>query len=199
MLAFFVRFCGEPPLILQRLLQCIFVWGRPASKGNPQKAQLIVVQTASDCEGGVASVTNIALADLAERYHKKFGTPIFPQAEAERILQGRGVVSVGTTLIYSTVPLLSEKYGNGSLGIAESQQQFCAERGWTKVLVLAYYPHAWRVIWIYERMGLEVIIPKDLPKMHPQANMSQWRHRRAVTSYLFELAARLFFLYKGYI
>lgn len=184
---------------LKRLLQCLFVWGRPAPRGNPADAQLVVVQAASALENGEASETNIALANMAQKHYERFGTPISPQLEVGLILQERGVPTVGTTKAYSDISILSAEYGTGSRAVAEIHAELCRQRGWTKVLAIAYQPHIWRVIWIYEKLGLEVMVPGGLPVFCPQGNMKQRRHRWVVTSYLFEWFARLWFLFNGYI
>ena len=195
---FLLRLLKEPGEVLLRLFQCFFVWGRPAPRGNPKEAQLIVVQAMSDCEGDVSSQTNLCVAGYVKGYYERFGTPIFPQAEVGRILERQGIPTVGRTAFYSTVDLRSHDYV-GSDGIARLQKRLCDERGWTRVLVVASYPHAHRACWIYERLGLEVIVPPALPKMRFEREFSQRRWRRPISAYSYELLARLFFLYKGLI
>ena len=199
MRAFLTRLLREPSVVLRRLLQCIFVWRVPNPCGNPATADLIVVQSASDCIGNATSTTNIALADAAQVLHETHGTPIFPQAEVGRVLNTRGVATIATTPIYSTISLLTSEYGAGSYDVALLHKQLCVKHGWTKVVVLAYHPHIVRVVWIYEKLGFEVIVPSNVPRMTYQSTASQWRHRRAITSLPYELAARLWFLYQGYI
>ncbi len=183
---------------LKRLFQCFTVWGQPAPSGNSEDAQLIVTQAMPDCEGSVSSDTKLELANLAQRHHQELGIPIFPQAEVGRVLENRGVRVIGSAPNQSTISLLSDEY-IGSHGIAQLQKDFCDSRGWTRVLVVVPYPHAWRAIWIYERLGFEVIIPPDLPKMKFQSSMTQGRWRRAITAYPYELLARLWSLCKGLI
>lgn len=183
---------------LRKLVKCLFVWGQPTPKGDPKDAQLIVVQSMSDCEGDVSSQTNLIVADYVCKYHERFGTPIFPQAEVGRILEEQHIPTVGETAFYSKVDLGSDEY-IGSDGIARLQKRLCDEKGWTRVLVVASYPHAHRACWIYERLGLEVIVPPALPKMWFEKQFSQGRWRRPISAYPYELLARLFFLYKGLI
>jgi hypothetical protein len=179
-------------------LQCIFIWGQPAPEGDIQQAQIIVTQASSNCYGNRPSKTNFALAGFAEMYHRRLGIPLFPQEAVARILMANNVEIIATTKSYD-LPLLSAEYGSGSRDVAELQNNFCRERGWTKVLLVAFSPHAWRARWIYERLGLEVIIPENLPKIQFQSDLSEWRWRRAVTAYPYEFFTRLWFMYKGYI
>ncbi len=198
MLLFLVRLLKEPGSVLRRLFQCFFVWGQPTPKGNPKDAQLIVVQAMSDCEGDVSSQTNLSLASYALRYYERFGTPIFPQAEVGRIIEGQHTPIVGETAFCSTVDLWSDEYIRSD-EVARLQKHLCDETGWTRVLVVASYPHAHRACWIYERLGFEVIIPPALPKMQFEKEFSQRRWRKPISAYPYELLARLFFLYKGLI
>lgn len=183
---------------LTRLFECLFIWGEPTSRGNPGDAEVILTQSMSDCEGGASSDTNLVVAELARKYHEKLGIPIFPQKEVGRILEALGVPVVGNTPEQSTTPMLSKKY-IGTEGVAWLQKAFCDSCAWTRVLILVPYPHFWRALWIYERLGLEVIIPPGLPKMKFQSTMIQKRWRRAITAYPYELMARLWSLYEGHV
>ncbi len=193
-----MRLCREPRLVLRRIFECVFVWGEPTPKGNLQDAQLIVTQAMPDCEDGAFSDSNIATADMAERLQKELGIPIFPQAEVGRILSSRGVKLAGTTKFFGTVALTNKEYP-GSHGIARLQKKLCDERGWTKVLLVVPYPHAWRALWIYERLGLEVIIPPRLPKIVFQKGLTQKRWDSPFTAYPYELVVRLMSLLIGVI
>lgn len=198
MLAFAVRLCKEPRALLQRLFQCLFVWGQPAPRGALDDAQLIVTQAMSDCEGGASSDTNLVVAELARKYHEQLGIPIFPQKEVGTILEAMGVQVVSCAPAQSAIPLLSKQY-IGTEGVAWLQKVFCDSHAWTRMLIIVPYPHFWRALWIYERLGLQVIVPSGLPKMKFQSNLSQWRWRRTITAYPYELLARLRSLYKGLI
>ena len=112
----------------------------------------------------MSSQTNLSLASYALRYYERFGTPIFPQAEVGRIIEGQHTPIVGETAFCSTVDLWSDEYIRSD-EVARLQKHLCDETGWTRVLVVASYPHAHRACWIYERLGFEVIIPPALPKM----------------------------------
>lgn len=198
MFGFLARLRKEPSSTLFRLFQCIFNWRKPPGEGRLQDAQLIVTQAASDLEGGLPSKSNMGLADCAQHYHKMLGIPIFPQAEVGRIIKQRGIHILGNTPFDSNTSIFSSKY-SGSDGVARLQKELCDEMGWSRVILIATYPHAWRARWIYERLGLEVIIPPDLPKMKFEHKFSQKRWRWAITAYPYEFLTRLFFLYKGLI
>lgn len=198
MFAFAVRLCREPRVVLQRLFQCFFVWGQPAPRGAAGDAQLIVTQAMSDCVDGGSSETNFVVAELARKYHAELGIPIFSQKEVGRILEAMGVQVVSNAPTQSTTPILSKKY-IGTEGVARLQKVFCDSRAWARALIVVPYPHFWRALWIYERLGLQVIVPEGLPKMKFQSNLSQWRWRRAITAYPYELAARLRSLCRGLI
>lgn len=181
-----------------RLLQCLRAWGKPPRSGKPEAAQVILVQTVSDLKGGRPSETNLALAKLARKYHEQLGVPVFPQVEVGRILEEWGVPVVGSTPVFSEIPVFAKGYA-GTHGIARLQKEFCDSKAWRRALVLAAWPHAWRAIWNYERIGLEVIVPPDLPKMKFERQMSQARWRQALTAYPYEFLARLFYLKQGLI
>lgn len=198
MFGFLARLRKEPGSTLFRLFQCVFIWRKPSGEGCLQEAQLIVTQAASDLKDGLFSKSNIGLADCAQRYHEILGIPIFPQAEVGRILKQRDVHILGDTPFDSNTSIFSSNY-SGSDGVAKLQKELCDREGWSRVILVATYPHAWRARWIYERLGLKVIIPPDLPRMQFERKFSQKRWRWPITAYPYEFLTRLFFLYKGLI
>lgn len=194
----FGRFLKQRFPVLHRFIQILFLWGKPEDKGLLSSAELIVVQAMSDCIGGHSSRTNYKLAALAKWYQKRLNIPIFPQGEVGNILLKQGVVLIANSPVQSTDDMSSSLYITTE-SLAQLQKKLCDTYEWTTVLVIAPYPHAWRAIWTYEKLGLRVIIPENLPKMEFQKELisPRWRHR--VTAYPYELLARLLYLYKGYI
>ncbi len=60
-------------------------------------------------------------------------------------------------------------------------------------------PAIWRAIWMYEMLGLEVVVPPRIPKMIFQPNLKEPRWRVAWKAYLYEFSVRIYYLLMGYI
>lgn len=196
--SFFARLKHEPRLVLKLFFQCIFDW-RHTPQGNLSDAKLIVVQCASDCIGKKPSVTNLLLATVVQKYHEELGLPIFPQQEVGDILLQRGITLVGETPRYSEIPFFSTEYGNGTEKVAQMHKELCDKKGFDTVLCVGFYPHVYRVVRVYEKLGLKVVVPAHLPWIHFQNDLNQWWWRKRIIAYPYELLARLYFLYKGFI
>ncbi|MDE1924648.1 MAG: hypothetical protein KGH79_00485 [Patescibacteria group bacterium] len=186
------------PSFLARLWRCLFVWRAPAPRGDLSDAQAIFTQAASNLVGGASSQTNIALARFAQDLHKRLGLPVYAQGEVAEVLKQNGVPLVGETPKQGTAWIGGETYIS-TMTVARAQQAKALSMGWKTIIPVTFLPHIGRTVWVYERMGLRVIIPPDLPKnlYEKKMELRYWRYR--VTGYAYELAARLAYLYKGYI
>ncbi len=196
--AFIARLINEPKSSLGRFFECLFRWGCPEARGNPRDAEIILTQAASNLLGNRPSITNQELAIFAARYVTQLEIPVFPQAEVGQLLAQTGIVPVGTMGFDTNASLFSSNY-MGSGGVAMLQKAYCDEHALTKILVVAPYPHFWRVLWTYERLGLTVIIPPNTPRMHFEREYVHARWSRSVTAYSYEFLARMYFFYKGII
>lgn len=161
-------------------------------------AQIILTQACSDLESGKTSGTNVWIAAMAAQLSNEFGIGIFSQGEVTAKLRQLGVEVAGSTRIQSTANPFEDEYLD-TWGVAQEQAAYCRKNGITRVLVMHYVPHVWRVMWCYKRLGLEVIVPPDLPIMVYEEGLQQKRLSSPWTLYPFELAARLVYWWKGYI
>lgn len=179
--------------------KCIFVWQKPKGQGNLSDAQAILTQAASDMVDGTSSKTNKQLAKMAQDYSKQLNIPIFAQGEVAKILAEDNIQVVGSTPCEAIPDNLGSKKYIGTFGVAKIQRKYCDEHHINRVLVLAPYPHTLRAKWTYEKLGLQVILPPDLPPIIFEKGMNQCRWRRAITAYPYELTARLKYLFRGVI
>jgi hypothetical protein len=183
-----------------RLLQVFSCWGTPQPEGDLSSAQIILTQAAPNLVGNREySLTNVALALMAERLQRELDIPIFAQEEVAVILRERGADLVGSTPVFSNVPITSKQYGTGSEGVARLQLDFCQAHGYRSVIIIAFVPHAWRAIWTYQKLGFDVIVPPNLPQVEFQKEFEQWRWRSPITAYPYELLARLAYFKSGFI
>lgn len=181
-----------------RLLQCFFCWGTPKPKGDLTDAQIIVVQAASDLVDDSSSQINKELAQYVADLHSLTRLPTHAQGEVARILDKRSVPLLGRTYTQKEALELNLPYIE-TIHVALQQKQLCDEIGWGRVAVVAPVPHIWRVVWVYERLGYEIIIPAQLPHFLWGEKLEQERWRTPWKAYRYELGARLLYLYKGYI
>lgn len=184
---------------LRKLKVCLFEWGQPNSRGDMSKGQIILTQAASDLSDGHSSNTNKDIACEATLIYGQTFLPIFPQQEVRTILEDGPCPIVGEATSKDSNKRVESTEYMGSDGVARLQKKYCDKHKITCVIVVAAYPHAQRAIMIYEKLGLEVIVPPWLPKAQFEKDMAQWRWQRAITAYPYEFFIRLFFLFTGRI
>lgn len=182
---------------LKRLLQCLFVWGTPKPRGDLHEAQVILTQSMSDCTNGSVSKVHSSLAEYVQKLYDELGLPICAQGELAPALEARRLPLVGKTMAQIAYDVADPEYF-GTYEVALEQVRFCAGR-YRQIIPVQVTPAIWRAIWVYEKLGFGVIIPPGIPAMAFQENLKEWRWRRAITAYPYELAARLVYLSKGYI
>lgn len=185
--------------ILKRFLQCIFVWGVPRAKGDLRDAQVILTQAMCNLTDGSVSKTNKLMANLIARlYSTDAFLPVFPQGELSRAIREKGVPLFAETELLISNGVLEDGY-LGSYEVAFKQKELCDKMGWKKVVLVSFAPHIWRAKWVYEKLGFEVIIPAEMPRMVFEKGLAQTPWRRAITGYSYEFLARVYYLWKGYI
>lgn len=181
-------------------LKCLFCWWKPGIKGNLKDAQIILTQASSDMEDGSSSKSNKILAETAKFYSEKLNIPIFAQGEVAKVLKEMNVNSlVGSTPCEAIPDNFESKDYYGTSGVALIQKKYCDEHNIKNALILALYPHTWRAMWTYEKIGIKIILPPKSPSMIFEKKANQHRWRKAITAYPYELSARLKYLFMGLI
>ena len=183
---------------IRRFLQCIFVWGVPQAKGDLHEAQVILTQAMCNLSDGSASKTNMLLAKCVRKNYIVLGAPVFPQGELAQAIERQQVPIIGQTRILQSSGVFEEGYFD-TYSVALEHKKFCDQMGWKRVVLVSFVPHIWRAKWVYEKLGFEVIIPGEMPKMVFQKDLAQRHWRRDLTGYAYEFLARLYYLWKGYI
>ncbi len=178
--------------------KCLFVWGKPSPRGSVEDAQIILTQANSDLVDGSSSRTNKKLAAFASCLRKKLSLPIHAQGEVGRVLLADGVRVEGKTFRQEETQEKGLKYLD-TFSVAVAQKRFCDERKFKRVIPVAPVPHIWRVIWVYEKLGFEVIVPPDMPTMVWKEEMKQGQWRAPGSGYVYEFCSRLMYWYKGQI
>ncbi len=182
---------------IERFFTCLFYWRRPVPDRTLNDAQVIIVLACSDLANGETSLTNRQLADYAIVYHRLLSLPIIAQGEVARAIKDKGVPVFSQTRLQTTARPLDPRYLD-TQAVAEHDRTLCREQGWTRILLFAYVPYVWRARWVYERLGLQIIIPRNLPHIIFE-DFAQKRLSRRQTLYPFELIARLVYLWRGNI
>lgn len=181
----------------KRFLECLFVWGAPQAKGDPAKACLIVTQANANLTSGATSDINKMIARVAAVYARRYGAPIFPQAEVGEYLEGQGIQTVG-----GRTPFQADRpQGSESYEVARWQKSYYDKNRLEGPILLATTrPHCFRAVRIYEKMGFKVVVmPDAFPPMIFQKGLRQWFWRTPWIGYPYELLARLYYLYMGYL
>jgi len=151
-----------------------------------------------DLDDGRTSEINKKMARLVGRLSRELKVPVVAQGDLVPALKKAGVPIFGQTRALPTQRIADAEYF-GSEEVVTEQKEICDKMGWGKVIVVSLVPHIQRAIWIYKKEGFEVIIPAEMPRMIFQKDLIQPRWRKAITAYPYELLARLYFLWKGYI
>ncbi len=199
MVDFLLRCLREPFHMLRMLLRCLFCWGIPTPVGDPARAQVICVQACGDLASGGTSQTNVAIAYTAAEYRGVLGLPLLAQGEVADALIPLGVKSIVRTKTQAELRDAGEPY-KSTYDVALEHLRYARMNGWTRAIVVAYAPtHIWRCIWVYERLGFTVIIPSEMPSLVWGEDLYQRRLSARSRHFPFELLARLWFLYRGYI
>lgn len=199
MVEFLLRCVREPLHVTTMLFKCLFCWGTPRPVGDASSAQVICVQACGDLADGTTSQTNASLAYTAAEYRNVLGLPLLAQGEVADALSRMSVRSVVRTATQEELRKSGKPYMN-TYHVAIEHLKCCKANGWSRVIVVGYAPsHVWRCIWTYERLGLTVILPSEMPSIIWGEHLYQKRLRTPLTHFPFEVCARLFFLYRGYI
>jgi hypothetical protein len=151
----------------------------------------------SDLTDGTTSRVHDVLARYVIDLQRATALPIYPQGGLARVLAKYNIPLMGRTRESIANSIFDPKYF-GTYEVVLEQKAGCAGR-YSRIIPVQVTPAIWRAIWVYEKLGFTVVIPPDIPHMIFQNELSHWRWRRAITAYPYELAARLVYLFKGYI
>lgn len=202
MLAFLSRLASEPGHVVLMFFKSFVLWGKPSSKhGDVEDSatiRLVVTQAMSDLVDGRSSKTNMRLALTARVWAGTLSVRIFAQGEVGRLLEELGPLLIARTRTQDEARKDKLPYLD-TYDVAKLQEKFCTLHGYGTVLVVASCPHAWRAIWTYQRLGLRVYVPDGLPEVVWGEDFEQSHWQSKVRAHIYELAARLLYLYKGYI
>lgn len=193
---FLHRFLREPHIVILRMIQCLVVWHvRPSTLEEMREAQAIVALAASDLDDDDSSPTNYLLADLADWLHGLYRIPIFAQGEVGRLCKSR---VRRTRTIFEMRSLPGYIYPS-SHGVMLEQLPWFEESNCNRIIAVAYTHYLWRVVMMFRKAGFTVYVPSMIPSAWWQKGAEQRRHRTPFTGVPFEVMARLYFLYMGWI
>lgn len=152
----------------------------------------------ANLEDGNISYANYQLADFIALLQQSYDLPMFPQGELVPALLKANVEILQATKCLPVQGVTEQGYF-GSREVAVEQKETCDRYKWKRIIPVSPVPHTWRAIWVYEKLDLQVIIPPNMPEMVWQKDLAQWRWQGPIRAYFYELLARLYYFYKGYI
>ena len=177
-------------MLLKRFWECLTVWS--VSSTSLRGAQAILAHAAGENSPTDPGLANESIADNVRELYHWLGVPVIVQGELRACLSGIQLAAVS--------PRQSEAAPNylNTHDIALWQKSECEKLGIERVVLVSYLPQYWRAAKVTEKVGLICLTPPGLKEMYDPAN-SQWWGRYKVVNRLYELLARLYFLWKGWI
>lgn len=189
-------------LFLQKLAKfwnCLFKWNFSLpTESELMAADVIVTQAFSRLANGKAGPGNELLAQAARDLQKRFSLPILAQEE----------VSLAAPDLQCELVVKSSADGRSTIQVntftvAKAQAEFCARKGWKRVIVVVVPYGRGRALWVYERLGLKAVPAPVAEKGYEHPNLAHWTARggriRSFFAIVRELLCRLLFLYKGWM
>jgi hypothetical protein len=174
---------------LKKLYECFFEWH---IKGTSYEgADVIISHAGGDKVGGEPGAINEYIETIIRDIYAKTKLPIIAQAEVAQCI--RDLPLVGNIPFQSESPTYLD-----TVDVAKMQLDICKEHGWTRPLVVSCQPHLWRVVKVFEKLGVPVLIA-DVPKMVFEPKCSQFWMRNAWLNNPRDLLCRLYWLVQGKI
>ena len=72
------------------------------------------------------------------------------------------------------------------------------KHNWTEAIVIAHPLHISRVVKVFEKMGIETLIPKDVKNIPFDPNSTQWWTRNVFLWWLREIPSRIIYKMRGW-
>jgi hypothetical protein len=187
--------------MLRKIWQCLNCWEPPlASPDEIATAQVIVTQAVEYDRDNTPGPGNAILAEIAFRYARTCNLQVIPQKE----LLGAARPTMPCVAVVGNTPMRTAAGVRPAhtATVCREQAEICRQHGWTRVLVITFPDHWWRTVMCYRKLGLVPLVPY-MPS-HQEAryygpNAIRWHMRRRWTFRIYEVAARLYFLYKGWL
>ena len=186
---------------IQAVCSCFCCWKPRITKaGTPQ---VVLACTFGRTEGEARGKSNTAIFEQVNALARMRNIPFCIQSEVAQGLASidGGYVSANTY----------DYHGKGYVGtqetVLEMVEEFCQPNDLQEVLVVAHRHHAWRVVQVCEKLGLQVVevYCKDIP-YDPQSTQpwcrSSWNFCKTFPYppfIIYEIAARLYYLSKGWL
>lgn len=174
---------------LQTLWQCFAVWHvKPTSL---QGAEAILSQAGGNIDKETPGKINEHLATIIRELHEQSQLPL--------ILQGEITPCLPDLPILAQTPQQQDAHRYLSTrDVCLFQKRVCEERGFRRVIVVAFGHHMWRAVRATERVGLEVLVPPGIQNAYDPKS-SQWFCRSPFLFVPREIMVRLYFLMRGWL
>lgn len=174
---------------LMRLWECLTVWNLTPT--SLQGAQAILAHAAGENSPTDPGLVNDYLGSLVRNLYHQLHIPVIVQGELANCLKEIPLEAKSLRQSESSTYLTSRD-------IAQWQKSECYKRGIRCIVLVSYYPHFCRGMWVTEKLGLKVLVPPGLKEVYDPGN-SQWWARNKFLNRPYELLIRLYFLWRGWI
>lgn len=177
---------------LKKFFQCIFYWKlEPSSKGELKDSDVILALSFGRREN-TSGMSNIQLALGVEMLALEFGLPVITQWEISERL---------TAYIDKAGEIREHRIKGKYLDTREmliQSLEICKKRNWKKAVIVAHPDHVWRCAETAKKLGFETVIADTAYVEYDEQSVQPWTRSRA-RFVPREIAARLLFLFKGWI
>jgi len=175
--------------VISKLWECLTVWHVPHT--SLVGVQAIVAHAPGENTDGTPGCVNEFLADTIRGLYNRYNVPVIVQGELRACLYDVPLAAVSKK--QNEAPgYLSTK------DIVLWHKAECDKLGVRVVALVSFDPHFWRAMKATQKVGLVALVPVLIKEMYDPAN-SQWRWRYKYIARPYELLARLYFLWKGWI
>ncbi|MDP3729866.1 MAG: hypothetical protein Q8R26_03960 [bacterium] len=183
---------------LRKLYRLLFSWNFPAaSEKELVEADAIIAMAFGATKDGSPGRGNHTIARVTEELLQKYHLPLLAEWYMAQANPALPYVLIAKPTPAGNEPSTSAYH---TQTVAQELARECWKKGWRKIIVLASPDHMGRVIWTYEKLGMEVF-PAKMPNdgYYGSGYVQTWSHSSRWRWRCKEVLVRILFWYWGYI
>lgn len=164
------RLISEPQA-MGLLWEAMTCW-KVRPEGDLSDAQAILTHEAGETTMG-PGIQNEHLADVAACLHKLLSLPIIPYGGVAVCLRGKVPFTMFVGRQADSLTYMD------TWDVTLVQAKHCWSNGWSRVIMVGFPDHYWRLKKVCEKLRLIVIVPEGLENHYDRRSLQWWCRRRA--------------------
>ena len=177
--------------LIAKFFQCLFCWRVKASSEEEIRTAEVVLGQSFGLREDNPGESNRALAEIAERLHSKYGTPLVLQWE---IADQLPALPIARVIRRHTI---KGKYLD-TYEVLSQSMTLCRRQDWKKAVMLAHSDHYWRCLMVAKKLGFEVLAIDTSSVPYDKLSSQSWTRSR-IRFIPREIVARFIYLITGKI